>query len=191
MIRINLLPYRERMRRERVARQIGVAAGALLLVLMLVLSWHVHVLNTIEDTQAELARLQQRNHELTRKIGKVRRLGSLRKEVERKLAVIEQLQKQRHRVMDVLLEVAQRIPPDAWLSSMEDDGVRIRLQGLAANNKAVADFMRALAQSEQIGEVRLDGIERSTVNGVAVRRFRLELVRHGKRTAARRQGGGR
>jgi type IV pilus assembly protein PilN len=101
----------------------------------------------------------------------------LRVEVERKLEIIDQLQKGRFRSLMTLNEIAQVIPKNVWLTSIKDKSEEIGLEGLAESNKAVANFMRMLDQSPLFSNVKLLGISRVEVDGMAVRKFTLNLDR--------------
>ncbi|RMH61861.1 MAG: fimbrial assembly protein [Zetaproteobacteria bacterium] len=190
MIRINLLPYRAALRRRQVLRELLVGGGVLLIFLLLLTSWHLFSQARMDAMQRELTSLQAKNRAIERKIGEIRNIERLRREVESKLRLVDQLQTGRFRVLLALHEIARRIPDDVWLLSLQDQGHHIQLTGRAESNKAVAVLMRRLDASALFAEVRLQGITRQRVAGHNVREFKLLLSRAGGKETqvATRQG---
>ena len=131
----------------------------------------------LDDLKAETAQLTAKNQEMKEKIGKIEHLDALRVEVEHKLKIVDQLQKGRFHSLMTLNEIAQVIPKNVWLTSIKDKSEEVELKGLAESNKAVANFMPKLDKSSLFSNVKLQGIRRVEVEGIAVRRFTLNLDR--------------
>lgn len=177
MIRINLLPYRAARRQEQILQHIAVALGAIGLVIVLSLILHLVATSQLSDLQNEYGNLRAQNVALQKKIGKIRNLDNLRKDVEKKLQLVDRLQAGRFRSLKTLHDLARVIPENVWLTKVDNAGDEIKLSGLGESNKAVANFMRALDQSPLFSNVRLQVISRTTVENVPVRNFDLSLSR--------------
>jgi len=177
MIRINLLPYRAALRRRQVAQHLAIGGGVVVLCLLLLAGWHLVQQGKADALREELAALKQQNRAIEHKIGEIKNIEKLRREVESKLKLVDRLQGGRFRVLTGLYEIAHRIPDDVWLLALEDRGREIQLSGRAENNKAVAVFMRRLDAAPLFSEVRLLGITRQRIAGRSVREFRLLLSR--------------
>ncbi|MFQ5581198.1 MAG: PilN domain-containing protein [Mariprofundaceae bacterium] len=177
MIRINLLPYRAARRQEQILQHIAVALGAIGLVIVLSLILHLVATSQLSDLQNEYGNLRAQNVALQKKIGKIRNLDNLRKDVEKKLQLVDRLQAGRFRSLKTLHDLARVIPENVWLTQVANAGDEIKLSGLGESNKAVANFMRALDQSPLFSNVRLQVISRTTVENVPVRNFDLSLSR--------------
>ncbi len=177
MIRINLIPYRVARQQQQISQHLGNFIGVIVLAGVLSMGAHMMASAQLDDLKVEATQLTAKNQELKEKIGKIEHLDALRVEVERKLEIIDQLQKGRFRSLMTLNEIAQVIPKNVWLTSIKDSSEEIGLEGLAESNKAVANFMRMLDRSPLFANVRLHGISRVEMDGMAVRKFTLNLDR--------------
>ena len=177
MIRINLLPYRAALRQQQILQHLAVALGVIGVVVMLSLIMHLVATAQLSDLQDEFGNLRAQNMALQKKIGKIKNLDNLRKDVEKKLKLVDRLQAGRFRSLKTLYELTRTIPENVWLTQIVDKGGEIRLKGLGESNKAVANFMRALDKSPLFSNVRLQVISRTTVDDVPVRSFGLTFVR--------------
>jgi type IV pilus assembly protein PilN len=177
MIRINLLPYRAERRQKQILQHLGAAIGALVLAVLISVTMHWMATSKLSDLQDEYGRLQAQNQALMKEIGKIKDLDKLRADVERKLKLVDQLQRGRFRELNTFVELAKVIPENVWLTSVTDTGKEIKLTGLGESNNAVANFMRALDNSPIFSNVRLQVITRTQVGAIAVRQFDLVFDR--------------
>ncbi len=177
MIRINLIPYRVARQQQQISQHLGNFIGVIVLAGVLSMAAHMMASTQLNDLIVETAQLTAKNQEMKDKIGKIEHLDALRIEVERKLEIVDQLQKGRFRSLITLNEIAQVIPKNVWLKSIKDNSESIRLEGSAVTNKAVASFMRMLDQSPLFSNVKLHGISRDKVDETVVRKFTLNLGR--------------
>ncbi len=177
MIRINLLPYRTERRQSQILQHI-----AALLVVVSIAGLGIFVADFLKTTELEaledeFSELKSQNDILRIKIGKIKDLDKLRVDVEKKLALVDQLQEGRFYSLLTLSGLADLIPENVWLSNIRDSNGSLSISGMGESNKAVANFMRALDESEKFANVRLQTITRSNSGDVPVRSFSLTLSR--------------
>ncbi len=177
MIRINLIPYRDARRQHRILQHFTAALSVVGLAIFISLVAHFYGSSTLTGLKYDLVSLQAQNRLMGKKIGKIRNLDKLRANVQRKLALVDQLQDGRFRSMETLLALSHAIPEDVWLLSINDSGKKIELTGMGESNKAVANFMRALDHEPEFSEVSLRVIQRQTIGQVPVRHFSLKMQR--------------
>jgi len=177
MIRINLLPYRKERRQKQIIQHLSYVGAVLACVLLLVVGLNMYITGVLSDMQEEKAQLQRQNAQLAKKIGKLRGLDKLREDVEGKLALVDRLQEGRFETLMTLNGIAEAIPENVWFSSVVDNHGQLKFVGYAESNKAVANFMRALDQSNMFQHIALQMIKRVTVAGMPVRSFTLSLRR--------------
>jgi len=175
MIRINLIPYRAARRQRQILQHIAAALGVVGLAVVISLALHIYGSSTLSGLQENLTSLRAQNKALNKKIGKIRDLDKLRKDVQRKLALVDELQNGRFRSLETLLALSRAIPENVWLLDVKDSGGNLELNGLGESNKAVANFMRALDQEKELAGVNLQVIRREKVGEVPVRRFSLKM----------------
>lgn len=189
MIRINLLPYRPARRQRQILQHLGVAFGAVALAALISLSAQWIASSRLSDLKQQYQSLRTHNLALMKQIGRIKDLDKLRADVERKLGLVDQLQKGRFRSLNTFVALAKVIPSNVWLTSVKDTGAQIRLSGIGESNNAVADFMRALDASPLFTDIRLQVISRTEAGGMAVRQFNLVFNRVDAKPAAMAQGG--
>jgi len=177
MIRINLIPHREEFRKKQIIEYITVFVSSVLLVIGIIIVIDIWSTQELTDLQAEQALLKTQNAQLSKKIGELRNLDSLRKDVEGKLQIVDELQAGRFRSFNTLVAIAKSIPQNIWLSSLKDNSGSLSLSGMGESSKAVANFMRALESSVYFNDVRLTVDKEAQAEGVSVRQFALTLHR--------------
>jgi type IV pilus assembly protein PilN len=177
MIRINLLPYRPARRQRQILQHLGVALGAVTLAVMISLGAQWIASSRLSSLKQQYHSLRSENVALMKEIGRIKDLDKLRADVERKLGLVDQLQRGRFRSLNTFVALAKVIPANVWLTSIKDTGTEIRLSGIGESNNAVADFMRALDASPLFTNIRLQVITRTEASGMAVRQFDLVINR--------------
>jgi len=177
MIRVNLLPYRNAHRQHQILQHLGVAFGVIGLAALISLGAQWVATSELSDLQEDYTQLKAQNTILKKKIGKIKDLDALRADVEKKLELVDHLQRGRFRSLITLNEMARVIPENIWLKTITDNGATIRVSGLGESNKAVANFMRELDNSDIFSKVALQVIKRIDTGGVPVRAFDLTLNR--------------
>ena len=174
MIRINLLPFRADRKKENVRRQVSLFLLSLVL-LLLVAFYYNFVLNSkigklnkkIETTNAELTKYNEINKEIAR-IKKT--LENLRK----KMAVIAQLESDRHApviLMDIMTQVL--VAKRMWLTEMSVQEKTVKIDGIALDEKTVADFMVRLQNCGLFSNVDLKTVKRKAVQKSNLKSFQI------------------
>ena len=177
MIRINLVPHRAEFRKKQIIEYITAFASSVLLVVGIIVVIDVWSTQGLTDLQAEQALLKTQNAQLSKKIGELRNLDSLRKEVEGKLQIVDELQAGRFRSLNTLAAITKAIPQNIWLVSLKDNAGTLSLSGMGESSKAVANFMRALGASVYFDDVHLTVDKEAQAEGISVRQFELTLRR--------------
>ena len=96
---------------------------------------------------------------------KMKTLEERRDAIAGRAAVIEALDAQRYAWPRIMSEVARALPEDAWLVHLGQTSggpARIRIEGMATDNLAVARFWNGLESSREIGAVHLVALEHAT-----------------------------
>jgi type IV pilus assembly protein PilN len=78
-------------------------------------------------------------------------------QLEKKIDVIDELDRARSGPVRVMHELASRTPDRLWLKSVTTSGSTITIKGSSLDNELVAVFLRGLGESEYFRDVDLDG----------------------------------
>lgn len=147
MPQINLLPWRDELRKRREKEFIITAVIAALLMGGVVLGVHLHY-------ESRIAYQNQRNQfietEITALDKKIKEIENLKKERDRLIArtnVIQNLQSGRPEVVHVFDELVTTLPDGVYYTKVAQKGRGLNLQGVAQSNARVSSLMRSLDTS--------------------------------------------
>jgi len=178
MIRINLLPFRAARKKENIRRQVSIFFLSFFFVIVVLVYYHISLGSKITDlkakketTKKEVAKLDKINKEI----------AVLKKKLEtlkKKTNVIESLEKNRFepvRLLDTmsLKVIAKRM----WFQSFKSTYKSVAIDGMALDNKTVADFMTRLQGSGLFGAVRLKTIKKAKVKNSNLKSFQIICIR--------------
>ena len=177
MIRINLLPYRERQRKKTVLRGVLLLSGSLLLFLLLLVSVYLYIEGSTADIAKQLKDAEIRLAVLNKKVGDLEKFKKDKHEVERKLDVIKILDGSRLMPVRMLEELYPLVPvKDLWLEKLGQTEGELRLEGMARNNDVVARFMKELEKASFTQRVDLLGTKEKEVAGLKLQQFALSCA---------------
>ena len=159
MIEINLLPVREA-RRKADIRELAMQIALLLIIT----GGGIGVVQSRQADELALgsARVAQMQNDIEQFKPQLEQVAGFRQQktrLEKKIAVIDGLDSARSGPVRVLTELASRTPERLWLTSMEAKGAGLTLKGESLGNEIVAQFLRALGESEYFANVDLDSTE--------------------------------
>lgn len=156
MIRINLLPVRQKAKEENIRKQISI--GVLLVVLFIaVISYFLH------DQYSELGRLREQKTQaeerlaaLKKEVGNLEQLKKRKEALEHRKAAIADLNRSRQGIVKALDELIRERPNELYFISLEQknygapwEDFTLSITGVATDNEVVARFMRALQASKK------------------------------------------
>ncbi|MCD4717635.1 MAG: PilN domain-containing protein [Desulfobacterales bacterium] len=156
MIKINLLPFRAARRKENIRRQLTVYVLSVVLVFLVAGYLFLDVTTTLSALANEKAAQKKELNKYADTIKKIKAIEKKVAEIEEKLNVIKELEKNKTGPVRLLDEIAMAIPKDRlWLKSIQEKKGSLSLVGTAMDNDTVAIFMTNLEKSPQITSVDL------------------------------------
>ena len=177
MIRINLLPYREKAQKEDLFRQIILFSGSLALFVLIIASVHLYVKISISSLETQIKEAEAKLVVLDKKVGDIEGFKRDKKDVEQKLAVIKSLEGNRLFPVQMLDELNTLVPArEIWLERLNEIGNELRIEGVARSNDIVARFMKSLEKASFIDSVDLVLTKEREVSGVKLQQFSLVCV---------------
>jgi len=157
MIEVNLLPVREARRAADLRQQLM----QLLLVLLIVMGgigfMHSEMSERILLSQSRVAQMQRDIDQFKPQLEQVAAFRKKKAQLEKKIGVIDELDRARSGPVRVMSELAARTPKRLWLITVSTKGGKIHLAGESMDNELVAVFLRGLGDSKYFTDVDLDG----------------------------------
>ena len=110
-------------------------------------------------------------------------------ELEKKIDVIDGLDRARSGPVRVMAELADRIPERVWITSLDTNGGTIKLQGESLDNELVALFLRDLGTSPYFVDVDLEGTKLNESKiGLKLVKFEVKAALAGAKPAPEAKG---
>ena len=175
MAKINLLPWREELRKEKQQEffiLLGISAVLGLAVWGLVHFYHVQL---IEYQKSRNMYLEQQISILDKKIEEIQRLEQEKERLLARMRAIELLQGNRPLIVRFFDELVHSLPEGVSVVSLSQKGTNITINGVAQSNARVSSFMRNLESSEWLKNPQLDVIQAKTAEGKRISNFKLRF----------------
>ena len=155
MAHINLLPWREELRKQK-QKEFGLTVAiSVLLAGLVVLLAHLHVSSLIDNQQERNAFLENEIEILNERIGRIKELEAMKADLLARMHVIQELQSSRPESVHLMDELVRSLPEGVYLKSFTQSKRNLTMEGVAQSNARVSDYMRNIDTSEWLGDPRL------------------------------------
>ena len=159
MAHINLLPWREELRKQK-QREFGVmAVSSAVLAGLIVLLAHFHVDGLIENQNMRNDFLSSEIAILDKRIGRIKELEAMKQNLLARMNVIQELQGSRPTSVHLLDELVRTLPEGVHLNKFSQKVKALTMQGQAESNARVSDYMRKIDASDWLTAPRLNVIK--------------------------------
>ena len=177
MIKINLLPYREKKKKENLVQQIWIIAGSFIVFILLLFWLQIWINSSISDVKNKIKESEAQLIELDKAIGDLDKFKNDKKELEQKLGVIATLEENRLAPVKTLDNLAMLVPSkDIWLIKITQKGDSVSIEGIGRDNLVVADFMKDIEKFDPIKSVDLISSKKTDIAGITLQRFNFSCV---------------
>jgi len=175
MAHINLLPWREKQRQAQ--KQNYLAVLAFTGVMAGLVFWFIGqaIDQQIGNQNARNKYLETEIAKLDSLIGEIQKVRDSKDEIEKRMALIEQLQSSRNLAPTMLDELVRVLPPGVSFTSMSRSDNVIEIDGVSDSNNRLSDFMRQLDNSAVFKDAELSTIVADTSASDAVSAFNLRV----------------
>jgi type IV pilus assembly protein PilN len=176
MARINLLPWRDELRKEQRRQFFVVLGGSALLALMVVGYVHLYINGMIETQESRNSYLQGQIKEVESKIKEIDNLERQRQQLLARMRVIEQLQSDRSVIVHLFEELTKAVPEGLYLVNVKQSGRMLTIQGMAQSNARVSTLMRNLDASPWFENPVLEIIQSDNKKDRGSRSFTMRVT---------------
>ena len=174
MIKINLLPYREKKKEVHTKRE-GLALFLTIgLILLFFGAVHLYMVQSLDKLRTEVRKSDdelKKLAQITMDIGKFKKDKEL---LEKKLQIINALDHDRLDPVYFLDELTGMVPAGhLWIKGMTETDVEMKIEGFAKDNITIARFMKNLETSRFFRSVDLISSKQTELVGYKVKQFTL------------------
>jgi type IV pilus assembly protein PilN len=174
MLKINLLPVREARRKADLRQYFMQVLLVVLLTGGAVGLVHSRLVDQIGQAQKRITQMEADIEQFKPQLEQVAEFKKRKSELEKKIDVIDGLDKARSGPVRVMEELANRTPDRLWLKELKTKGSTVEMKGESLDNEIVALFLRSLGESPYFENVDLDSTKlNADKGGLKVLRFEL------------------
>ena len=159
MARINLLPWRDELRKQKQQQFIVVTAGTAVVGGLLVLLAHMQFSGLIDKQNQRNQFLETEIATLEKKILKIKDLEKTKTALLARMDIIQQLQHSRPQSVHLMDQLVLTLPDGLYLNQISQKGNALTLSGSAQSNARVSAYMRNIDSSEWMAQPKLEVIE--------------------------------
>lgn len=174
MIRINLLPFRAARKKENIRRQVSMFLLFFILCNITLFYFHISLSSKVKNRMEDVDEIQA---ELNKKQKDVKAVNEIKKELsilQKKMDVMEKLDLNRKMPVRLLESMTDLIiPKRMWFKTLDEKGKTVTINGIALDNKTVADFMTNLEESLFFSSVNLKNLVSTTINKLKLKQFNI------------------
>ena len=184
MIRINLFQFRSARKKENIRRQLSIFLLVVIMTLVSLYGVHLLLSSQIDDlnsrittTTAELEKYEKTNREI----------DEIKKKLDilnKKMGVIRQLEANRYEPVSLMETLTQTIiEKRMWFTQMETKPEAVTINGIAMDDKTVADFMVRLEGCGLFSAVNLKTLKQVEVQKTSLKSFEISCEKKPLKTS--------
>ena len=159
MARINLLPWREELRRERQKQFMMSLLATAIIAVIVVFAVGMYFDQKISNQQFRNDRLRVEIKSLEERIKRIDQLEATKARLISRKQVIESLQASRSMTVELLDNLAKSIPVGVTLTSIKQQDMTLTLIGTSQSNARVSAYLQELEQNELFLNPELDVVK--------------------------------
>ena len=165
MPRINLLPWRDAQRKERKLAFLVALGVAALAAGVTAFAAYLLYGSMIEGQQRRNNELRVAIKTLDKEIEEINSLESAKQKFIARMEIIEKLQRSRPEIVHVFDEIVHTLPEGVYLTSVKQNGMRLKFEGIAQSSTRVSSFMRNIDGSQWLRNPELEVVQTSKGSG--------------------------
>lgn len=173
MARINLLPWREERRAQQKKEYLTLLGLCAVGALAVVITVHMHFKERIEFQGSRNRFVEAEISKLDAQIREIQNLEKEREQLLARMRAIETLQTSRPVMVHVFDELVKTLADGIRLSSIQQRGDTITINGFAQSNGSVSNYMRNIENSAWFTDPRLNVIQARDATGEDRNEFTL------------------
>ncbi len=160
MAKINLLPWRQELRKKHLNEFIGMIFGGIVITGVVMGSWHFHNENLIKHQKDRNNYVKREIAAVDKQIKEIEGIERKKNQLISKMNVITQLQSSRPQIVRLMDELVTTLPEGVYLSNIKQSGKSVALDGKAQSNARVSSYMRNIEDTVWMDKPNLTIIQK-------------------------------
>jgi len=165
MPRINLLPWREAQRKHLKLTFLVWLGGAALAAGVTAFAAYLSYGSMIKTDPSRNTQLTMAIKKLDKEIEEINSLESAKQKFIARMEIIEKLQRSRPEIVHVFDEIVRTLPEGVYLTSVKQNGMRLKFEGIAQSSTRVSSFMRNIDGSQWLRNPELEVVQTTKGSG--------------------------
>ncbi|GAA6172604.1 PilN domain-containing protein [Colwellia sp. KU-HH00111] len=195
MAYINLLPWREEALKEKQKEFYTLLTAVSLVVFALVFAVNLYFQARIDGQVTRNQFLKNEIQILDIQIAEIKTLNDKKAALQKRIDVVEQLQRSRNVGTQVLDEIAKIIPNGIYITELSKQGNSIEITGKSESNNHLANMIRAIELSDLFTDATPESITADDGSPKLLSSFKMKVRIQGlmndTELAKQAQGGGK
>lgn len=147
MAKINLLPWREELRKQQLQEFAIILGMVVFAAIVVAFAWKRERELAVENQQSRNSYVEQQIATMDEQIKEIDELQKRRDALIERMTVIQGLQGNRPVIVHIFDQFAATLPDGVYYTSMKETGDKFDISGIAESNNRVSNLMRALDAS--------------------------------------------
>lgn len=148
MARINLLPWRERLREERKREFLNILVGVLIIAAGLIFLVDRYFRSEINTQLARNNFIKTEIQQLDEQVSEINQLQQQKQEIRARMNVIQDLQGSRPVIVRIFDELVRTLPTGVYFTRLARESDQLTIVGVAESYSKLTELMRRLDASE-------------------------------------------
>jgi type IV pilus assembly protein PilN len=185
MTRINLLPWREDLRKQRQQRFLMTMLFSLLVAAAIMFGWRLLVTSQIEYQTQRNEFLRAEIRKVDELLKEIEELDKVKARILARMQVIQDLQARRPEAVHLMDELVATMPEGVHLDSITQSGQKVSLNGRAQSNARVSALMRNAEASPWLEKPNLQIVQnKGEDKDATLSEFKLQIQQKRAKPAA-------
>ena len=159
MANINLLPWREELRKEKTRQFASMTGFSVFLTIAVLVLVFVAFSSQISYQQKRNKILQDEIDKLEIALKEIEGLEETKEKLLSRMDIIQSLQQKRPQIVHLFDEIVRTVPEGIYLTAIKQSGSTININGVAESNGRVSAYMRNIDGSDWMATPKLSVIE--------------------------------
>ncbi|MCW8865142.1 MAG: PilN domain-containing protein [Colwellia sp.] len=179
MAYINLLPWREEALKAKQKEFYTLLAAAGLCAFAIVFSVNLYFQARVDGQTARNQFLKNEIQKLDIQIAEIKTLNDKKAALQKRIDVVEQLQRSRNVGTQVLDEIAKIIPNGIYITQIDKQGNTIDISGKSESNNHLANMIRAIELSDLFTDATPESITSDDGSPKLLSNFKMKVTIRG------------